>query len=175
MASTVDTAKLQRKLKRLADKRRFAAYAAAAFNPKLAGGGFEEQRKTVAAARPNDPRYARRKAARGQGTEPWVATGKTMRALTRPVGEKFGTKGGLKFAFGRQPREHAYLQPVVFGYAGAGRKTKDQWAALGAVDWGSRKNRTPQRRLLYWRDADQRAAVPALEKVMRREARKEGF
>lgn len=175
MASRVDTTKLERKLKRLADKRRFAAYAAAAFNPKLESGSFERQRQKVAGARPNNPWYLRRKAKRGQSTEAWKATGRTMRALTKAVPEKFSTRGGMKLGFGRQPREHAYLQPVSFGYAGAGRKAKDQWAALGAVDWGSRKTNTPQRRLLYWANGDDRAATPSLEKVMRREARKEGF
>jgi hypothetical protein len=138
--------------------------------------------RKAGAAHPNKRVTLARKARLGQGSEPWVATGKTKAAMTTPHPAKFNIHKGLQMGYGKQPREHVYIRPVTFGYAAASLKKKGkkvnlkaQWAALGAVDWGSKKKAVPQRRMLYWESDDTYLLTKAVERLMKRRKKEVGF
>lgn len=182
MASTIDTAQVERRLLRLAAKKRNARVAAAAFSVMVGPTGALAKRVSGGDLPPNAPRYAAWKLKHGRGGRPLVSTGGLLKALSTKLREKYGTAKGMKFAQGTRPTLHAYLQPRTFGKAvGRGGKKTDQWKALGAVDFGTKKagrgkgHAIRQRRLLEWRQTDEAPATRALEREFQQIAKEEGF
>lgn len=113
MASTITTTRSKRAFKKLEKDPVLADLAVAGFKYPVTKGLRLELEKRQGTWAPNAPEYAERKRQQGHGAQPWVRTGRTLKAITANVFKTLGTKKGLKLGMNWR-NLRAFASPRTF-------------------------------------------------------------
>lgn len=162
-------AKAIKAFKESTEGKNFIGIAVAMFRAHLSGLIATRWAGSQSTWAPLTDKYAAWKARKGQGTQMWKASGRTLKAITNNVPSAIGSKRGLRFGINFHT-DRAFVMPQTIRKKGYSMKQRNN--LFMALNWGHRKARTvrrgnatyqlsfPARPILAWEASD----APMMEK-----------